>query len=402
MAREVLTVNVGSSSVKFAVYRAVEGGEPEVLFAGKVDNIQGAARLSVRDAAGASLMLRSLSPTGAGIRHAEALESALDWLEMRPGPVAPFAVVAHRVVHDGGRYDAPTRIEPAVLDHLETLSPLAPEHQPHNIEAMRLVAARWPHLPQIACFDTTFHRTMPWVEQTFALPPDCFERGLRRFGFHGLSYEHIVSVLASHVGAAAEGRVVIAHLGHGASLCAVSGGRSIATTMGLTALDGLPMGRRCGRLDPGLVPYLVREEGRSVEEILDLLYHRSGLFGVSGVSGDMRDLLASPEPGAAHAVELFVHSVRKEIGALVACLGGLDVLVFTGGIGENAPEIRARVCEPLGWLGIALDASANAGGMTRLSQAGAPVTVLVLETDEERVLARAGLRAIGCDVSGGA
>jgi acetate kinase len=296
------------------------------------------------------------------------------------------AAVGHRVVHGGTAFSAPVRIDAAVLDTLQRLWPLAPLHQPHNLAAIRAIAAISPSLPQVACFDTAFHHGKPPVAQRFALPRELHEAGIRRYGFHGLSYD-IGAALRERAPDVAGGRVVVAHLGAGASLCAMLGGKSIDTTMGFTALDGLPMGTRCGALDPGVILYLLRERGTDADRIEDLLYHHSGLLGISGLSSDMRELLGSHDQRAEDAVDLFVYCIARELGALAATLGGLDGLVFTAGIGEHAPEIRRRVCGRSAWLGIVLDLDANERGDECISTATSRVSVWRITTDEERVIA---------------
>jgi acetate kinase len=291
-------------------------------------------------------------------------------------------------VHGGEQFAAPVLIDGAILDQLEKLAPLAPLHQPHNIAPIRVISRIAPDIQQVACFDTAFHRTQPPVAQLYALPRDLSATGVKRYGFHGLSYEYIASVLPGIVGDAPTSRVVAAHLGNGCSMCAMRDGKSVATTMGFTALEGLPMGTRSGAIDPGVVLYLLTERGMSVADVSDLLYHRSGLLGVSGVSNDMRKLLASSAREAAEAIELFVYRINRELGSLVAALGGIDALVFTAGIGEHAAPVRARVCESAGWLGIRLDAAANGAGGPRISSADSRVSAWVVPTNEELMIAR--------------
>jgi acetate kinase len=285
-------------------------------------------------------------------------------------------------------YSQPVLIDERVIAALDALVPLAPLHQPHNLAAIRAIAATAPEIPQVACFDTAFHRTQPPVAQAFALPREISAKGVRRYGFHGLSYEYIASALPRLAPDCAQGKLVVAHLGNGASMCAIENGRSIATTMGFTAVDGLPMGTRTGALDPGVVLYLMQHEGMSAEAVEHLIYHRSGLLGVSGLSSDMRTLLASDLPAAKEAVDLFVYRTGRELGSLAAALGGLDALVFTAGIGEHAAEIRAQVCRNARWLGIALDEDANAKGGPRISQRGSSVSAWVIPTDENLMIAR--------------
>jgi acetate kinase len=296
--------------------------------------------------------------------------------------------VGHRVVHGGEQFAAPVLVDDPILDQLEKLAPLAPLHQPHNLAPIRVIGRIAPNVAQVACFDTAFHRSQPPVSQIYALPRDLSATGVKRYGFHGLSYDYIASVLPGLVGDAARGRVVVAHLGNGCSMCAMRDGESVATTMGFTALEGLPMGTRSGAIDPGVILYLLTERAMSVADVSDLLYHRSGLLGMSGISNDMRTLLASNAREAADAVDLFVYRITRELGSLAAALGGLDVLVFTAGIGEHAAPVRARVCENAAWLGIRLDAAANLSGDPRISTADSPVSVWVVPTNEELMIAR--------------
>ena len=294
--------------------------------------------------------------------------------------------VGHRVVHGGEHYVAPVRVDADVLRKLEALIPLAPLHQPHNLAPIRMILASAPEMAQVACFDTAFHHTQSRVEQAFALPPSITERGVRRYGFHGLSYEYIASVMVQRDKALA-GRVVVLHLGNGASMCAIRGGSSVATTMGFTALDGLPMGTRCGALDPGVVLYLMEELQMDLGQVQTLLYQQSGLLGVSGISSDMRTLEASTTEGAKDAINLFTYSINRQLGALVATLGGLDAIVFTAGIGENSVLVREQVCRGAAWLGVELDDAANRAGASRISTAASNVQAWVIPTDEELVIA---------------
>jgi acetate kinase len=297
-------------------------------------------------------------------------------------------------VHGGEEFDAPVRIDAAVLARLERLVPLAPLHQPHNLAPMRVIAERTPTLPQVACFDTAFHRTQEPVARAFGLPPEITGRGVRRYGFHGLSYEYIAAAFPRYDAAAARGRVVAAHLGNGASMCAMQAGRSMASTMGFTALDGLLMGTRAGSLDPGVVLYLLDELKMDARAIEKLLYHESGLLGVSGVSSDMRTLLSRDDPKSAFAIALFCYRARRELGSLAAALGGIDAIVFTGGIGEHAAPIRERICRDAAWLGVTLDERANAAGGPRISTEGSRVSTWVIATDEESMIARHTLAAL--------
>jgi len=353
-------LNAGSSNLKYSVYAAPE-----------------------RPGSNAGL-----EPIARGQLDAGGTRAALDAIRGAAPRGSRLAALGHRVVHGGRRFAGPVRVDASVLREIERLEPLAPLHQPQAVAAIRAVAVAHPALVQVACFDTAFHRTEPEVAQAFALPRAYREEGIHRYGFHGLSYESIAAALPRVAPEIAAGRVVVAHLGNGASLCAMAGGRSVATTMGFSALDGLVMGTRSGALDPGALLYLMRQHALGAAELEELLYHRSGLLGVSGVSSDMRELLASDDPRAREAVELFVYRVGRELGSMAAALGGLDALVFTGGIGENAAEIRARVCHDAGWLGVRLDAGANARGGPRISEPGAAASAWVIASDENEVIAR--------------
>jgi acetate kinase len=299
-----------------------------------------------------------------------------------------LAAIGHRVVHGGPKYAAPARVTPELLDELAAFIPLAPLHQPHNLSPIRAALERNPGLPQVACFDTAFHRTIPEVAQVFALPEEMAERGIRRYGFHGLSYEYIASVLPQAAPEIAAGRVVVAHLGNGASLCALDAGRSMATTMGFSALDGLPMGTRCGQLDPAVVLHLMTAEGMDAAAVEGLLYRKSGMLGLSGVSSDFRDLLASDHPRARFAIEVFVYQIARNLASLAGALGGLDGIVFTAGVGENAAPIRDAVCRACAWMGVDLDPAANAARRPRISTPGSRIGVHVIPTDENLMIAR--------------
>ena len=389
----VLVLNTGSSSIKFTLFdTGASRQQPDRVCAGQITTSNGCVHLSANDGNGRTLIERELPP---GQGHAATLLALLDWLAQTYAGL-PLLAAAHRVVHGGTSHSAPTIIDAGVLAALRRLIPLAPLHQPHAIAAIEALQHSHPSLTQIACFDTAFHHTMPPVETRFALPRVLNDAGLRRYGFHGLSYEYIASVLPSMLGAElAGGRVVVAHLGAGASLCALRAGCSIATTMSLTPLDGLPMGSRCGSLDPGAVLYLLQERGMSATAVADLLYHDSGLLGVSGVSADMQTLLASAEPGAADAVDLFVYRIVREIGSLAAALGGLDALVFTAGIGEHAAPIRQRVCNGVAWLGLAIDASANLAGGPCISRPDSTIPAWVIATDEDAMIMRHSRHLLG-------
>jgi acetate kinase len=381
----ILVLNAGSSSLKFSVF---QGGEPpQPLLRGQLEGLFTQPRFLARDHAGGVAGQKEW-PAGTQLGHDGAIEFLFAW--GRSGVLGGHRIGAagHRVVHGGLKYRRPVRIAPEVLSALEAFVPLAPLHQPHNLAAIRAIVGRAPDLPQVACFDTAFHRTQPALAQAFALPRRYAEAGVLRYGFHGQSYEYIASVLPGTDARAAAGRTVVAHLGNGASMCAVQGGRSVAGTMGFTALDGLPMGTRCGALDPGVLLYLMDQHGLDARALEQLLYQQSGLLGVSGVSSDLRTLLASPDPRAAQAIDLFVYRIGRELGSLAAALGGLDALVFTGGIGENAAGIRARVCRDAAWLGLELDESANEAGGPRISRPEGRVTAWVIRTNEELMIAQ--------------
>jgi acetate kinase len=377
---QLLILNSGSSSIKFALFSESDLSLP--LLQGTLSGLGDVTAFDARDNRG--------NPFPGEVPrfedHTAALAWLFDWLKTHQD--GPLAAAGHRVVHGGNRFADPALVTPQVYADLEKLIPLAPLHQPHNLAAIRALMILQPRLPQVACFDTAFHRTQDPLAQRFALPDDITAGGVQRYGFHGLSYEHIAGVLPYHLGARADGRVIVAHLGNGASLCAMRDRKSIATTMGFTALDGLVMGTRCGAIDPGVLLYLMREKRMSADAIEDLLYRRSGLLGVSGISSDMRALLASSSPRANEAIDLFCYRATREIGSLVAALGGLDVLVFTAGIGERSSAVRARLCERLAWLGAAIDESANQANQAVISQASSALTVCVIPTNEEAVIAR--------------
>ncbi len=390
MSESLLVLNSGSSSIKFRLFSVTP---LELQARGKVTGIGGDTHLQVIDSAGKTLLDEQLS-AGAG-DHQQALDRLLSWGEQQ-GLMAELQAAGHRVVHGGTQFHQPMAVDEAVLDHLKQLIPLAPLHQPHNIAGIEALAARLPDLHQVACFDTAFHAAQPPVAQALALPRQFSDEGIRRYGFHGLSYEYIASVLPETLGVAkASGRVVVAHLGNGASMCALHDGRSVASTMGFTALDGLPMGTRCGSIDPGVVLYLISEHGLGVDAVNDLLYHRSGLLGVSGISNDMRELLASSHAHAAEAIELFVYRINRELGSLVAALGGLDALVFTAGIGEHAAPVRAQVGELAAWAGICIDPVANQNHGPGISTPDSAAEVWVIPTNEERMIAQHTCRILG-------
>jgi len=382
----ILTLNAGSSSLKFALYRLADPDALECLARGQIEGIGTAPHLVARAPDGEVLSERHW-PAGSGATHEDFLGGLFEWIAAHLG-TDRLAAIGHRVVHGGSAFGAPVRIDDEVLAALDLLCPLAPLHQPHNLAAIRAAAALNPGLPQIACFDTAFHHTLDPVATLLALPRDLADAGLRRYGFHGISYEYVAGRLQELAPRLAAGRVIVAHLGNGASLCALRDGRSVDTTMSFTALDGLVMGTRCGALDPGVILYLAQQRGMSAAEIEELLYHRSGLLGVSGISSDMRVLAASAEPAARAAIELFVYRIICAVGALASALGGLDGLVFTAGIGENAAGVRAEICDRLGWLGAGLDAERNRLGPGLVSAPGSRVEIWVVPTDEELMIAR--------------
>jgi acetate kinase len=396
MRGPILVINAGSSSIKFSVFESGDGTALSAGIRGRVEGIGTAPWLIVDDAGGKRITSEAVSAAG----HDGAIAAIHDWFAAHPGTdlatpgggTAGFTGVGHRVVHGGTAYAEPVLIDARVIAGLETLVPLAPLHQPHNIAAIRAVAAAAPDVPQVACFDTAFHRTQPAVAQEFALPRALTAKGIRGYGFHGLSYEYIASVMPQiapeFASDHAAGRLVVAHLGNGASMCAIRAGRSVATTMTFTAVDGLPMGTRTGALDPAVILHLLRYEGMDASAIERLIWHQSGFLGMSGISSDMRELLASPEPAAREAIDLFVYRIGRELGALAAALQGLDALVFTAGIGEHAADIRARVCRDARWLGIVLDDDANARHQTRISRVNSPVATFVVPTDENLMIAR--------------
>ena len=376
-------MNAGSSSLKFALFDTDAAASATAR--GEIADLDSTPHFLARDAAGTVLVDRRW-PAGLPDAFATVLEALMDFADAHLDQ-GGLVAVGHRIVHGGPHHAAPARVTPAFMTDLEALYPLDPLHMPHNVAPIHAVAAARPDLPQVACFDTAFHHTLPREARWFGLPRALEAEGVRRYGFHGLSYEFIAGRLAKIAPALARGRVIVAHLGSGASLCALQAGRSIATTMGFSTLDGLLMATRCGSLDPGVILYLIRQ-GRSVAEIEDMLYRGSGLLGVSGVSGDVRALLASSAPQAAEAIDLFAYRVAVETGAMVSALGGLDGFVFTAGIGEHAPAIRAAVCARLGWLGLRLAENANRSNAERISAPDSAVAVFVSPTDEEAVIAR--------------
>ncbi|MEQ1544551.1 acetate/propionate family kinase [Methyloglobulus sp.] len=393
MNNYLLVINAGSSSIKFAVYQKdASSNQLVVVVTGQIEGIGNQPNFTVMNPNDVVLVERKLSVDEVH-DHTSSITSIRAWLRDYFADVTLLAV-GHRVVHGGQYYSAPVLIDAKVLNDLEALVPLAPLHQPHNLAAIRAFQEIMPNLPQVACFDTAFHRTQPDVAQRFALPRRYFDEGVRHYGFHGLSYEYIVSILPTLDPSITSARIIVAHLGNGASLCALQNGRSIATTMGFTPLDGLVMGTRCGHIDPGVLLYLMDHYGMDARAMEQLLYHQSGLLGVSGISSDMRTLLSSNDPCAWEAIELFVYSIGREIGSLTSALGGLDALVFTGGIGEHSAVIRAKICQQTAWLGLELDQSANETEVKQISTLNSKVSAWVLATDENLMIAQHTLKQV--------
>ena len=380
-----LVLNAGSSSLKFCVFGRPAGEAWGLEARGQIEGIGTSPHLSVKDGKGDKLEDRDLDKSVRDGRSA--LDSLASWLRSRWGG-AKIVAVGHRVVHGGAKYAGPVLITPKILEELRSLIPLAPLHQPYNLAAIETISETLPEVPQVACFDTSFHRGQPPVAEIVPLPREIRDRGVQRYGFHGLSYEYIASVLPDAAPEIAEGRVIVAHLGSGASLCAMRNRKSIDSSLGFTALDGLCMGTRPGALDPGIVLHLFQGLGLAAKEVEDILYKKSGLLGLSGISNDMRKLIGSSEPSARLAVDYFVYRAAREIGALAAVLGGVDGLVFTAGIGENSAEVRRRICEASAWLGIELDAAANERRGPRITREGSAVSAWVIPTNEELMIAR--------------
>ncbi len=378
----IAVINAGSSSLKFAAFHAAS--TPSLLLRGQIEGLGTKPRAKLSDARGKLLVEESFEDKN--FDHAAATQEM-----MRIGAQGlggrDISAVGHRVVHGGAEYSAPLRLTDEVIEKLATLIPLAPLHQPHNLAPIRAIRESRPALPQVACFDTAFHRSQPPIAQAFAIPRKYSQEGVRRYGFHGISYAYVTAQLKVVAPDDADGRVIVAHLGNGASLCAIKEGRSVASTMGFTAVDGLMMGTRCGTLDPGVLVHLIDHYGLGARELEDLIYRKSGLLGVSGISSDMRALRASPEPAAKQAIDLFVYRIVREIGSLTAALGGLDAIVFTGGIGENDAATRAEVASSCAWLGLSLDESANRQAATRISVRESPVAAFVIPTNEELEIA---------------
>jgi acetate kinase len=381
----ILVINAGSSSIKFQVFSVEGDGALRRQIKGQMDGIGSRPRLRASGAGGDMLADRAY-PIEAVPDVPAAMRIAGDWLrnELRIHPIA----VGHRVVHGGPDYDRPLLIDHGVVARLERFVNLAPLHQPHNLAPIRSILDNFPNLPQVACFDTGFHRTHSAVADCYAIPHQLHAEGVRRYGFHGLSYEYVAKTLPQIAPEIARRRVIVAHLGSGASMCAIKGGQSVESTMGFTALDGLPMGTRPGQLDPGVVLYLMSEKGMSPSKVQDFLYRECGLKGLSGISNDMRELEASDDANAKLAIDYFVYRICLNAGMLTAAMQGLDALVFTAGIGENSASIRERVSEQLGWLGVALDAAENSRHSRLISRSGSLIPVYVVPTDEELMIAQ--------------
>jgi acetate kinase len=381
----ILVINAGSSSIKFSAF-SVESQQLEPLANGKLEEIDSNPHFVVKNHNDETIDEKHWSQ-GEHLGHDKAMAFLLGWLRQH-GDGNTLLAVGHRIVHGGAIHTAPVRVDKKVMAELESLIPLAPLHQPHNLAAIRAIASQHPDLPQIACFDTAFHSTQADMVTRYALPPDITKQGVRRYGFHGLSYEYISRVLPDYDLKAAHGKTVALHLGNGASMTAMYQGKSVASSMGFTAVEGIPMGTRSGSLDPGVILWMIDQAKMDSHAIADLIYKRSGLLGVSGIASDMRTLLESHERSAADAVDLFCYRIARELGSLVAALGGLDAIVFTAGIGENAPPVRERVCALSTWLGIEFDREANARNGPRISTTNSAIDVWVIPTNEERMIAQ--------------
>jgi acetate kinase len=385
MTTQILAINAGSSSLKFALFEA-DGPSLRPMATGLIENLDTAPHCVLKSGEGATIEDKEL-PKHAGGEHEMALNHIVEALKTQY-PGLHVRAVGHRILHGGPRFSEPVILDENVIAQLEAFVPLAPLHQPHNLSGVAAAQAAFPGALQVACFDTAFHRSHPWVNDTFALPRALYEKGVRRYGFHGLSYEYISAKLREVSPGVANGRVIIAHLGAGASMCAIRDGKSVASTMGFSALDGLPMGTRCGQLDPAVVLYLMDQEGMTSKEIANMLYKDSGLKGLSGLSADMRTLEAAGTPEAEQAIDYFVFRVRRELGGLAAALSGVDALVFCGGIGENSARIRHRICEDLHWIGFDIDDARNQGNETAISTNASRAQIYVIKTDEGAMIAR--------------
>jgi acetate kinase len=381
----ILTLNAGSSSLKFAAFRLANGGEPSLLASGQIEGIGATAKGSVKTASGETAEL-SFDRSHARVDHAAAMGAILGWLK-KAGYDSSVAAVGHRIVHGGPDFAEPVRIDDATLAKLKALIPLAPLHQPHNVAGVEAAMKAFPSTPQVACFDTAFHRNHPSVNDTYALPRSYYDEGIRRYGFHGLSYEFITRKLRKIAPQVAREDVIIAHLGNGASMCAVHDGRAVATTMGFTALDGLAMGTRCGQIDPGVILYLMSEKKMSADAISDLLWKNSGLKGMSGLSQDMRELEASDTPAAREAIAYFVSRIRRELASLAAAVNGAEAIVFTAGIGEHSWKVREAALKDMEWMGVHFDTEANRANAQIISAKNSPTIVFVIPTNEELMIA---------------
>lgn len=392
--KAVLVLNAGSSSLKFALYPINGEVAAAPAVSGQVEGIGATPEVTLKTAAGERFQEAVPTSGSQGEQHRDALNHVFALLTQH-NPDMDIIAAGHRIVHGGDRHSAPTKLSEAVLRELDGFVPLAPLHQPHNLRAVRAVATLMPDVPQVGCFDTAFHRTQPAVAQAFALPRRISAEGVKRYGFHGLSYDYVARQLPEVIGERAHGAVVIAHLGNGASMCALRDGKSVASTMGFTAVEGLMMGTRTGSLDPGVMLYLMEQKGMDAKALTNLLYKESGLLGVSGISQDMRTLLASDAPEAKEAVDLFCYRIARELGSLAAAAGGLDALVFTGGIGEHAAPVREKVAAMAAWMGVKIDPAANAKHAHRIDTADSRVAVAVVPTNEERMIARYTAETLG-------
>lgn len=392
MERYLLVINAGSSSIKFTVFRTGLDSELTVDVSGEIGGIGSQPDFTVSQANGQVLEKSNYSPSELN-SHALAIAILMAWL-CRYINDSPLLAVGHRVVHGGRNYINPVLMTPTILHNLKTLIPLAPLHQPHNLATIQTFSELMPDLPQVACFDTAFHRDQPEIAQRFALPRQFIDNEVRRYGFHGLSYEYIVSVLPQFDSGLSSAKIIVAHLGNGASLCAIDNGRSVATTMGFSPLDGLVMGTRCGSLDAGVLLYLMDHYGMDARKLEHLLYHESGLLGVSGISSDMRSLLTSDHPHAKEAIDLFVYHIGREIGSLTATLSGIDALIFTGGIGEKSARIRSKICFQAGWLGLKLNEIANEAGKNLISSPESQISTWIMPTNENLIIARHTLQCL--------
>jgi acetate kinase len=391
--KTILVINTGSSSVKFAFYTGEDGGSLSMIYRGELENIGSNPKFRLKNSKGETVEDSKLDSDTAST-HEGCFMWLEDWLDSNLPEIKPSAV-GHRIVHGGSVYTAPVRLDNNVLTKLEEFDALAPLHQPYNLSGVRAVMSAHPGLPQVACFDTSFHRTQPETAEMFGLPLEYYDSGVRRYGFHGLSYEYIAGKMKEIAPSHADGRVIIAHLGNGASMCAIKGGKSMATTMGFTAVDGLPMGTRSGSIDPGVIFYLMREKGLTADEVEELVYKKSGLLGISGITNDMKVLQSSDDPRARLAVDYFVYRAVRETGSLAAAVGGLDAFVFTAGIGENSPYVREKILSGLGWLGVQIDEEANNSNSLIISTSESKVPVYIIPTNEELMIARHTARVLG-------